>query len=75
MAMTLTSASPTLPLKPGHLGNGACSPVVQKVVLKDLQEGPTEALQGLRVALDPLHVRKQALGGVPDLQHRDGLVL
>lgn len=74
MSITLTSAGPTLSLKSGHLGNGACSPVVQKVVLEDLQEGLTEALQGLSVVLDPLHVREQTLCGVPDLEHRDGLL-
>lgn len=44
------------------------SPVIQKVVLKDLQEGPPEAFQGLWVVLNPLHVLKEALRRVPDLQ-------
>ena len=44
------------------------SPVIQEVVLKDLQEGPTEVLQELSILLNPLHVLKEALCRIPDLK-------
>lgn len=70
MSMTITCACPTPPLKPGRSEKWHdCLPVVEKVVLKELQKGLTEAPQGLGVTLNPLHVHEQALSGVPNLQH------
>ena len=43
------------------LGQQRRSPVVQKVVLKDLQKGPAEVLQCRRVVPNLLHVLKEAL--------------
>lgn len=49
------------------------SPVIQEVILEDLQEGLTEAPQGLRILLNPLHVLQEALRGVPDLRGRQAV--
>lgn len=49
-------------------------PVIAQVVLKHLQQCLTETLQSTGVTLDFLHVVKQALGRVSELQNKEAPV-